>query len=220
MKVSLIIATAALSLAASFVAGAQTYQYEVSVVDNLKTKIEYTVTGRFKVFKDERGSWTCSSEGNVIAWEPGLDSLKVDAYFKDGVMEKGIDLVFGDLADPDVSDAKVIKDMATGVGQMVGGMMKAVKGRTPQSKVEYIPPMKIHLPVSEGNYTFRMGVNEKGLPEISKEKLLELDFSVTANMEKLLSMAAFAPGKILKGDAPYISATAQISLLEENGGGE
>lgn len=206
-----------LSLLAPAIAGAQTpgtYEYTINVTDNLKARIEYTMKGRFTIVQDERHLFHVSSEGNTIEWEPGLDSLKVDPAFKDDDPQMGVDLVFGVLAEEEENPAKVLGDMAKGVGQMVGGVMKMVSGRISEAKPEYVPPMLVHLPIKEGTFEFRLGFNEKGMPEMSKEKIRALEFYISANMEKLLSMAPYAPAKILKGEAPYISGTATITVIE------
>lgn len=193
--------------------GARTYEYMVDVTDDLKGRIQYTLSGRFSVWKDNgTKERKCSSSITTISWAPGLDSLVNVSRIEPRAGKNGIiEIVFGDFANPDMGARDVIGDVHSGVKEEAKDFLTIIQGGSVNPAPQYIPPMALTMPVEEGTFNYKLEANEKGELNLDEEPL----FGVSPNMYVLTSSFGSIASKVKAGQTVFFTATATIREVSD-----
>lgn len=191
--------------------GARTFEYMVDVDDDLKGRIQYTLSGRFSVWQDgETGEWHCNSGTTNISWAPGLQTMESAARIVPGIGKNGvIEMVFGDFREG-MDVREVTGNIPVGVGEELNDAITFLMGGSVHKSSEYIPPMSLTMPVSEGTYNYKVEADENGDLNLDQE----FEFGVSPNMYVLTSCAGAIYTKVQEGQTVFFTATATIREVD------
>lgn len=195
--------------------GAETYEYMVDVSENLQGKIDYTVSGRFSVWRDKESVWQCSAETATISWAPGLDSLTNIAHLQTGDINGCIEILFASNIGASFNVTDVLGDFEGAEKEAFRDLMTFIGGGSISAKTSYEPPMLLDLPIKEGTFNFSVECDAKG--EFHLDDALDRPgvFLVAPAFTKTMNTAMMA-SKVERGDLPYLRATATIRKVEED----
>lgn len=191
--------------------GPRTYEYIIDVTDDLKARIEYTLSGQFSVWKNgETKEMECSSTVAFISWAPGLKRLPTTPHLDMSIGKSGIiQIVFVDATNPDIDPLEITGDMEAGTSELLSDIKTLAMGGSLKKSAEYEPPMGVAMPIQEGTFNFKITQGVGHEIQVSESR----PFVVTPNIQKIISSFATMSEKA-DTQSVFFQATATIREVD------